>query len=154
MAYYRAAKREDIEELADHLREEDKLEVFCSHGYGPRQALTYSFETSKECNSIISDDEKVIGMFGIGVTPDNKSAVPWLLASDELSKIAKQFLPESKAWVDRVVEPYDNVFNYVHAANKKSMRWLKWLGFTLDEKAVSYGYHPAPFFKFTMSKEK
>ena len=154
MAYYRTAKLEDIEELADNLRAEDRLEVFCSHGYGPKQALTYSFGTSKECNSIIDDGERVIGMFGFGVTPDNKSAIPWLLASDELSKIAKQFLPESKAWVDRVVEPYDYVFNYVHASNRKSIKWLKWLGFTLSGNAVIYGYYPAPFYKFTMVKEK
>ena len=61
MAGYRAAKQEDISVLAPTMRKADRIELFCSHGMTPDEALEYSWYVSKECNSIYDDEDKVMG---------------------------------------------------------------------------------------------
>lgn len=151
MAYYRPAKKDDIPYLAETMREQDRKEIWHSHGLTPLDALTFSFELAVENNSIIGDDGKVIGMFGVGEAAP-RIGVPWLLASDELPKVQRQFLPESIKWVERVNERYDLLYNYVYAGNKTSIRWLKWLGFSFIRKIDDWGVHPAPFIEFARIK--
>lgn len=67
-----------------------------------------------------------------GVAPITyRLGCPWLLASNELPLIAREFIPISKQWVNSLQEKYDVLTNYVHSKNTVSKRWLKWLGFNL-----------------------
>lgn len=151
MAYYRPARWEDIAALAPTIREQDRTEIWHSHGMTPQEGLEFSFDKAVEAHSIISDKEEVIGMFGVGeVAP--RIGVPWLLASDELPKVQRQFLPESLKWVNKVNDQYDLLFNYVYAGNTVSIRWLKWLGFSFIQKIDNWGVHPAPFIEFARHK--
>ena len=151
MAYYRPALKGDIELLHHAIREQDRAEIWHSHGMTPKEGLEFSLDRAVEAHSIISNEEKVIGMFGVGeVTPN--IGVPWLLATDELPKVQREFLPESLKWVERVNDRYDLLFNYVYAENKTSIRWLKWLGFSFIRKIDDWGVHPAPFIEFARHK--
>lgn len=151
MAYYRQAERKDIALLHHAVREQDRTEIWHSHGMTPQEGLEFSFDGAVEAHSIISDEGNVIGMFGVGeVSP--RIGVPWLLATDELPKVQRQFLPESLKWVERVNDRYDLLFNYVYAGNKVSIRWLKWLGFSFIRKIDDWGVHPAPFIEFARIK--
>lgn len=151
MAYYRTSVPEDAELLAPKMRKQDALEVWHSHGMSPLEALVSSYDVSVESNTIISNTGEVIGMFGVGeVTP--QIGIPWLLASDELTKISREFLPESEKWVQRVNDRYDLLYNYVYAGNKISMRWLKWLGFSFIREIPDYGVNPATFIEFARHK--
>lgn len=148
MGYYRPAKYGDCKVLAPNLREEDKSEVWASHGLKPLEALQFSFILSEECNTIISDNEDIIGMFG--VTNFGDVGVPWLLMSDEIYKPshAKQFVPQSKKWVSEVQKRYKLLVNYVAQENDKAIKWLRLLGFTFISLEPNFGVNPKPFYEF------
>lgn len=151
MAYYRPSIEEDATVLAPKMRKQDTLEVWHSHGLSPLEALTMSLLLSVEANTIIDDDDEVIGMFGVGeATP--QVGIPWLLASDKLRDVTKQFLPESEKWVKRMNERYDLLYNYVYAGNTTSIRWLKWMGFSFIREIPDHGVHPTKFIEFAKHK--
>lgn len=145
----------DIEILAPILREQDKMEVFCSHGVSPEEALSISKKNSKECFTVIGDDEEdVILMFGV-VEDDNGEALPWLLGSDKTAEIPKFVLENSSAKIAEWKEKYSRLYNFVHADNEVSLRFLTWLGFSLDKKHEAWGYNPSRFIEFEwLSTEK
>lgn len=68
-------------------------------------------------------------MFGVGGV--DRVGVPWMLASPLLTKIRKQFLRESKAFLDEMSCGYDKLWNVAWSKNTEHLRWLKWLGFTM-----------------------
>ena len=147
--YYRPSKEEDCYILAPNLRHQDELEIRYGIGLNNEEALVTSFNLSKaECNSIIHNDT-VIGMFGVGLDPEHKThALPWLLGSDEIIKVQKSFLKESKIWVDKITKEYDLLYNYVHIGNRVSIKWLKYLGFTFIRLIPEYGVGKKPFYEF------
>jgi RimJ/RimL family protein N-acetyltransferase len=49
--------------------------------------------------------------------------------------------------LDKALPLFGRLENYVHAENKASVRWLKWLGFTMDE-AAPYGPRGENFIHF------
>ena len=149
MGYYRLAKFGDCKVLAPNLRQADKDEVWASHGQKPLQALKISFLLSEECNTIIGDNEDIIGMFGV-TRHGKKIGIPWLLMSEEIYKPShvKQFIPQSIEWVKKVQERYDILVNYVAQDNTKAIRWLRLLGFTFISLEPNYGVNPKPFYEF------
>ena len=153
MAGYRAAKQEDISVLAPTMRKADRIELFCSHGMTPDEALEYSWYVSKECNSIYDDEDIVMGMFGWSLD-DEGSCIPWLLASDELKNHSVQFFKESREWIKDLMDRFEHGYNYTHAANTQSLRWLKMSGIKNFERVDNWGYYPSPFIKFSWITEK
>lgn len=151
MAYYRDAALEDCAILAPKMRQQDAKEVWHSNGASPLEALVMSFKDCEENHTIIDDEGEVIGMFGCGTVHNTRIGVPWLLASDKLPKITKQFLPQSKEWIESLHDRHDMLFNYVHAENRISIRWLKWMGFKFLPKTL-YGTNPDDFYPFIKIK--
>lgn len=154
MAHYRSSVLDDCSILAPKMREQDAKEVWHSHGSSPLEALVSSFVASdpEERHTIIADDGEIIGMFGCAVMIESpKIGVPWLLASDKLPKITKEFLPQSKEWIERLHNKHDLLYNHVFMENKISIRWLKWMGFKFLE-AELFGTYPAMFYPFVKLK--
>lgn len=151
MAHYRPSVREDAVVLAPNMRDQDALEVWHSHNMSPLEALHFSLDHSVEANTIIANDGEVIGMFGVGEQSD-LIAIPWLLASDRLREVAREFLPESEKWVKRVNAQYDLLYNYVYSGNTVSIRWLKWLGFSFIREIENHGHNPTKFIEFARHK--
>lgn len=147
MAYYRPAVIEDCLDLAPRMRKQDMDEVRASHGHSPVEALLSSLNCSEEAFSIIHNDQ-VIGMFGVAPIV-NRLGTPWLLASDELPQVSREFLPESRKWIESLAPRYDVLINYVHHKNTVSKRWLKWLGFNLLNERT-YGVGNDKFNPFVM----
>tara|TARA_R100000388_G_C7177304_1_gene126907 strand:+ start:90 stop:587 length:498 start_codon:yes stop_codon:yes gene_type:complete len=147
--YYRPSKEEDCFILAPNLRHQDSLEVSYSVGLSNEKALLTALELSRqECNSIIYKDT-VIGMFGVGVDPEDKQrGIPWLLASDSIFDIQRTFIRESKKWVNSISQDYYLLYNYVHIGNRPSIKWLKFLGFHFIRLIPDYGVGKKPFYEF------
>lgn len=153
VAGFRSAKMEDIDELAPIMKKADCIEVFCSHGMTPEEALEYSYVISEEVNTMQDDEGKVIGMFGYNIDDDGL-CVPWMLSSDDLQKYALKFFRQSKEWMKGVQEKYPEGYNYAHAANTQSIKWLQWLGIKDFEYMENWGYYPSPFIKFSWNNKK
>jgi hypothetical protein len=58
--------------------------------------------------------------------------VPWMLASPICERYRKLLLLEGRRQVARMRAEAPPLVNYVHAVNYRAIRWLRWLGFTLE----------------------
>jgi len=151
MAHYRQATLADCMKLAPILRDADKEELKLSSGEEPLEALILSLQISEECNAILSDEGNVIGMFGVA-TVDEDLGSPWLLGSDGIKDISKDFIKGSHAWLKKIQDNYTILFNYVHESNAISIRWLKALGFVFVQRVEKFGVGEAPFYEFMRIK--
>lgn len=141
---------EHIDNLAPRVAEADLLEVSLSCGLPIRQALIESMESSEYCWAFEDDEGSCLGVFGYACPfGDDEIGVPWLIASDDLRARAVEFYKLSVAWVDVMsVSCPKLLINYVHADNKRAIRWLTRLGFTVEETPEPFGVAQAPFRKF------
>ena len=105
-------------------------------------------QLSDEVYAIIAGDEEVIGLFGVTPTEDPIVGCPWLLASDRLPEVSKEFIPQSLEWVKGINKKYPILRNYVDARNRLAMRWLSYLGFTFINLIDEYGKGRIPFYEF------
>jgi len=144
--YVRVSKSEDAHELAPKVRQEDLDEIKASHNALPLQALTYPFQqlNHKTYSIIGTEQEGVIGMFGVVPSHSKDYGVAWLLSSPELINHTIQFLRECPKWVTEMGQDYKYLYNYVDVRNNVGNKWLKFLGFNLIE-TVNYGYEKKPF---------
>ena len=151
--YYRPATLDDAYELAPKLREVDVQEVKDSSGVNALDALLISVTASSEAYSIIANDGEVIGMFGVSPTADPDIGVPWLLCSDRLPEVKKEFIPQSAEWVIEVNKKFPVLCNYVAKDNKVAIRWLRHLGFTFTQLIETFGVGKKPFYEFVRIKD-
>lgn len=147
-AYYRPATLDDVYVLAPKLRQADVQEVKDASGLSALDALLLSVEASSEALSIIATDGEVVGMFGVCPTVEADMGIPWLLCSDRLPEVRKEFIPQSAEWVIEVNKKYPVLFNYVAKDNKVAIRWLKHLGFNFTQLIENYGVGKKPFYEF------
>ncbi len=142
-----AAEPDHIAPIADKMREADVLEVWLAAHSLPEKALTDSLETSVKAWTITGDGAP-IGMFGVcSANILGQIGIPWLLGTDDMLKITRQFLRQSRDYVDQMNSLYPHLINFVHVDNIVSLRWLMWCGFVFDGP-FPYGPDKADFFKF------
>lgn len=147
----RASRISDVIRMGDHLRKSDVEEVWASHHHTPQTALIDSYNMSTFCLTVLIKGEPV-AMFGLAPQSllDDHAAV-WLLATDKLETIGREFLRESKRFINMMLEQYPLLENYVDARNLVSIEWLKWCGAKI-EPAVPYGVDGHPFHHFTFRR--
>lgn len=144
--HYRPARFEDCREIAPLMRSQDAKEVFYSNGLNPLRALQESYRVSQICNTVIHKDGSAVGMFGLSI--NDVFASPWLLGTDKLTEVPKQFIPQAQEWVEDMNDKYPLLINFVHAENTVSKRWLKSLGFEFIKLDKEYGAGKQPFYQF------
>ena len=140
----------DCAELASHIRQEDLLEVFHASGKDPLQAIQQGFTISQETLTVTLGHRVVLMVGIVGVA--GVAGSPWMLATEELTKIRKTFLRDGSVLRDRWLKQYKHLENKVWTRNETHVQWLRWMGFTFDPPAV-YGPTGELFQRFYM-KEK
>lgn len=139
-------------DLAHRLRESDKAEVYASGGHNPERALVGSVNASEVSWTALLDGRPEI-MWGAAEYPYmEKTGIVWLLSSEEMYKIPGRFIQESHEYVSKMMETFDTLFNYVHAANIKSQQWLEMLNFHAVSRNEKHGYSQEPFILYARSK--
>lgn len=126
------ATPEHAEELALTMREADVAELWASSLCEPREALINGIKCSDQAMTGLLDGE-VACMFG--VTPTSMlggNGIVWMLGSDLIEQHPKHFLRRCRAEVAVMARNYDVLHNWVDDRNVKSIRWLRWLGFTVE----------------------
>lgn len=78
--------------------------------------------------------------------------VPWMITTDHIVSDRRGFLRASRAVMVEMFQRHIQLINYVDARNVDAIRWLSWLGATIEEPAP-YGVHGLPFRKFTKNRE-
>ena len=146
MGYLRKSKLEDFKFVVENMREMDRLETYYQTDMTPEDALSVTFLGSQINMTIASDDDEPIGLCGVF-----KDGCIWCIATDELfnnKKYRIQLIRQGREWVDKLLESYKILYNYVYAENTSAIKWLKALGFTFVKLHESYGYQKKPFYEF------
>lgn len=142
----------DLDFMVENIRKEDLAEVEAMGGKTVRECLD---ETNDIQNTswVWEHDGKVMCIFGVNPVEDSdRIGAIWMLATKFFDDYFMIFASGCKPIVEDMIKPFKYVFNYVHAENKKSIKWLQWLGFKVRE-AEPIGINGAQFHRFEMWNE-
>jgi ribosomal protein S18 acetylase RimI-like enzyme len=117
--------------VAANIRREDEREVWLSHHIPGPEAVVESWVQSDICRCIVTDDGEPVGV--TGVVGDRI----WLLGTEELTATRSrrlQLCREGRGWVEHCLKRVGGpIGNDVYHSNQASIRWLKHLGFTVEQ---------------------
>ena len=127
----RPATREDAEFIGHRLRAEDAREV-AACGLRPRDAVLISFRASDYCFTGEVDGEPAM-IFGVGCSLFGETASVWALGTDACRRVPMSMVRIGRQVVAELLRVYPRLENYCDARYVESLRWLRLLGFTIDE---------------------
>ena len=125
--------------ITPYLRLADKQEMQALTGLNPDICVAYSIAFTQKGYAAYYDN-KLAAVFGLS---DN---LIWLLGTDEITKHPVTFFKVSKKIFKELTKGREYLYNYVDARNKLHLRWLAWLGFTIEEAQIM-GAEQRPFHK-------
>lgn len=143
MIELRAATFSDIAELMPRLRPMDQFEAHAmSGGLHPAHAIQQSISMSCYVRAGVIDGH-CEALWGLTeVSPAWGSYQPWMVMSDWAERNPFTFMRLSKRYIDEVFTQANYLSNYVHTTNEFSQRWLRRIGFTVDEQETIVNGHP------------
>lgn len=128
------------EYIARHLRQIDRKEIYYYGTLQPLPAIKLTTAFAVAAWTGLLDGVPAV-IFGINRRTQLSSvSVPWMLATDAVNAHPMAVAYASKVYFERMERAFPKMENYVLAENKTTIRWLKWLGFDMEE--------PAPFGAF------
>lgn len=132
--------------VADNLRPLDWQELIALNDHSPRRALAESFGCSVMVWAGLVDDDVAL-VFGVGEVSETIGA-PWMLGTHLVEKEAKSFLRQCRGYVDQMQAAYPLLTNCADQRNRRTLAWLRWLGFTLHDP-IPFGRFGLPFVPFS-----
>jgi hypothetical protein len=134
-----------VRDVSVNLRTEDFDEVFALTGKSPHLALMEDWEMSSRRWIIFNKNAQAVAVLGIRPSYQfSDDGSPWLLGTEGLNKISKFFLKISNPIIEEMSRGFRTLSNYIDARYVKTVRWMKWLGFTIEE-AEPFGELGLPF---------
>lgn len=134
--------------IAPRLRLEDALEIRRGGLIDPLDVITRSIAMSLHSWAWLIE-ERPAAVFGVAGDLIGRTAMPWLLTTDDVPRHAKTFWKVSLALKPLMCEAYPGLAGYCDARYEASARWLKRLGFTLHGPEP-FGAIGMPFYRFSM----
>ena len=131
--------------MAPHIRQADRDEIAALTLKKPEEALRMAVESSSISWAGFVGS-KIVCLFGVGPYLEGVG-MPWLIGTDALELNSKSFLRQCVGFIKQMHEAYPVLENYVDVRNEASIRWLKWLGFTICDPGP-YGVQGLPFHRF------
>lgn len=126
---------EHIPAIAEHMREADRREVWASHRHTPQEALEFALQRSEVAWTCMVDG---LPSFMWGAARMGSflgcCGAPWLLGTPAILKVRHDFLRYCPYFIAVMQDSFPRLENYVHTGNRLSIRWLKHLGFTVNEE--------------------
>lgn len=77
------------------------------------------------------------------------TGIPWMIGTALLDRHARTLMIRSRRHLGTMMKGFDRLENYVDSRNRKAVRWLAWLGFTMLP-AVPMGPFGVPFHRFIL----
>lgn len=134
------AERKHIKRVARRMRQADRDEVTATGFPCAAQALAHSLRHSGLAYTVLING-RAEAMFGVGdINILAGIGGPWFLGTDALDAHRMAFLRGSRRWLPKLLARYEVLRNFVDVRNTASVRWLRWLGFTLSEPVEMNGY--------------
>ena len=142
---------EHITVIADDMRQADVDEVWASGHHTPLEALLNGWKISDYSVIVLVNDTPCV-MLGLVIHDIlSRVGVPWLLGTENALKYKLHFIAQVPAVINEMLNICPVLFNYVHVENKTSVRWLKRIGFTVEEPGP-YGISRELFHKFHLER--
>lgn len=139
------ATAEHAKAIAPLLRAADLDEIRIMFGPDPAEMLAHGVEWSSEAYAALEDGVP----FAIGgIVPRDMiggRASPWMLGTPGVGRNPRWFLRMSRERLAAAMETYWILENFCDARYAASIRWLRWLGFTLGEPVLHGGHRLVPF---------
>ncbi len=117
-------------DVVPHLRRADVEEIIASCGLSPRLAVAFSMATA-DPGWAVELEGRTLAVFGASPAGGGVGR-PWLVGTDELEDYPVAFFRVSREIVEDMSAKYDLLENWTDARNTLSLRWLEWVGFTLE----------------------
>ena len=123
------------------LRDADVAELaITSPGYSPDDLLRQAVENSYFAELVRVEGRPAI-VYGVAPTRVYGVGSVWMLASDDIGRIRKQFVAGCREKVEMMNRMFPVLCNWVHAENTVAVNWLRWLGFEVqaaDSRGLCY----------------
>ena len=147
---FRKPNDSDCIALEKDLRGDDRQELAASSGDNALSTIRHSVRDSTLCWSV-EIDEQLVCIFGCAAIGSMMSRVgsPWLLGTNQLDRHPTILMKSCRPYIVLMQQMFPHLRNYVDARNKKSVRWLRRLGFTIHPEEP-YGHLGFPFHPFEM----
>lgn len=117
------------------------IDELAALGVTPEHAIRYGLQHSSVTWTAFFDGHAG-AMFG--VVDRDGFGVPWAVFTTVIDRMPVTFLRASRRYLDQLARP---LVNYVDARNTKTVQWLSWLGFAIDDPEP-FGIHGEPFHRF------
>lgn len=135
---FRQVEPGDIAYIAGRMRASDSHEVWAAGHFTPGEALHKGVDSATGLCHTVTRWGTPVAILGMSCpTLLGATGVPWMLGTNDLLLCRREILTEGRRLVDAMLKERPHLINAVHVDNTASIRWLKWLGFTMHD--------PAPF---------
>ena len=151
MVKFERITHDHLRYIADNMRDQDYNELIAAGHDDVYQVLIDSFDKSDMSTTVLYGDVPlaVLGVYRQNIVTG--LGVPWLLSSKDALKHKRYFLGLTDQVITEMLGYCPKLYNYVHSENSLSIRWLKWMGFTIHTSDVHINEKTgARFYKFTM----
>lgn len=142
--------------VSEHLRRKDAEELYLFTGKDPAFCAKYSWVvTPSYLRWVVYVDDEPAGIFGCKpkMLLVREQAVPWFLGTPAMAKIKVAFCKNTIKYINKMLEYYDYLENYVLTDYQESIRWMRWAGFTEGEVLAMGPFH-ANFTRFYIYKDR
>lgn len=145
-AEIRPATADDIAAIVANARPADVAEM-TALGTSVEESLRGGLQCSDWTYTGLLDGVPVC-MFGVApFSILNGEGRPWMLAANGLEAAQVPFLRACRPVVRAMRESYPRLVNIIDDRNVVAKRWLRWLGFSFDERTMPINGVPFRVFK-------
>lgn len=131
--------------IAEHLRQSDVDELVASYGDDVNMSavLKTAWERSSQCFVGLDDRSTPVMILGVVPIMDGLGS-PWLLGTEQMVEARHALIHEMQVYMEMFHEEYPTLLNKVDARQRKTIKWLEYLGFEVGEE-VPEGPYDMPF---------
>lgn len=129
--YHKRKNNKDLKYILSNLREQDEHELRLIHGQDWFKQSWNIWKNLKGCRIAYKDNGTPVAIFG--VLPQKNVGIVGFLSTTDIEKEQRSFLMQGKKWIESFENEFEVLKNYVYSSNIKAIKWLKWLGFDVEE---------------------
>ena len=145
---------EDTAELVRRMRAADRAEMGATIGDAdPLESMKYAIAHSSHAWAILINGRLAMigGLYPMDTLLGGAEAQPWMMATDLMDTTPRILMRVALRYLSIMRGRYPRLSNHVDARNRRSIRWLQAIGFTVHEHTVPFGPYGLPFHPFEMN---
>jgi len=140
--------------LAANMRTVDAHEIWHLNGSYPSAAIVDAVMVSDDKCAAAYWNGNLLCIYGCAeISTLGRVGSPWLLGTHEMDRHGLDLIATSRIAQSQMFETYDVLTNSVWAENRRSIAYLKRLGFTFSEPKV-LGSSDVVYYDFQMTKDE